>query len=67
LHAGHCIAGDSKYGDEDFTRELRDLGGKRLFLHAYALSLTLPDGSPLDVKAPVDDLWSTAVERLASA
>ena len=67
LHAGHCIAGDAKYGDEDFTRELRELGGKRLFLHAYALSLTLPDGSPLEVKAPVDELWSTAVERLASA
>jgi len=67
LHAGHCIAGDAKYGDEDFTRELRDLGGKRLFLHAYALSLTLPDGSRLDVQAPVDELWAAAVERLASA
>jgi len=67
LHAGHCIAGDAKYGDEDFTRELRDLGGKRLFLHAYALSLTLPDGSRLDVQAPVDELWAAAVERLAGA
>jgi 23S rRNA pseudouridine955/2504/2580 synthase len=67
LHAGHCIAGDPKYGDEAFTRELRDLGGKRLFLHAYALSLTLPDGSRLEVKAPVDDMWASAVERLASA
>ena len=67
LHAGHCIAGDPKYGDEAFTRELRDLGGKRLFLHAYALSLTLPDGSRLEVKAPVDDAWASAVERLASA
>ncbi|WP_263262868.1 23S rRNA pseudouridine(955/2504/2580) synthase RluC [Pseudomonas sp. RIT-PI-S] len=67
LHAGHCIAGDPKYGDEEFSRELRDLGGKRLFLHAYALSLTLPDGSRLDVQAPVDELWSAAVERLASA
>lgn len=67
LHAGHCIAGDPKYGDEAFTRELRELGGKRLFLHAYALSLTLPDGSRLEVKAPVDDTWASAVERLASA
>ena len=24
-HAGHSIAGDSKYGDEDFTREVREL------------------------------------------
>jgi len=29
-HAGHSIAGDSKYGDEEFTREIRELGGKRL-------------------------------------
>lgn len=28
-HAGHSIAGDSKYGDEEFTREIRELGGKR--------------------------------------
>ena len=67
LHAGHCIAGDPKYGDEAFTRELRDLGGKRLFLHAYALSVPLPDGNRLDVKAPVDELWAAAVERLANA
>ena len=26
LHAGHCIAGDSKYGDEGFSKEIRDLG-----------------------------------------
>jgi 23S rRNA pseudouridine955/2504/2580 synthase len=67
LHAGHCIAGDSKYGDEDFTREIRDLGGKRLFLHAYALTVPLPDGGELKVEAPVDDMWAKTVERLLSA
>jgi 23S rRNA pseudouridine955/2504/2580 synthase len=67
LHAGHSIAGDPKYGDEDFSREIRELGGKRLFLHAYALSVTLPDGSRLDVQAPVDDLWAATVEKLANA
>ena len=36
-HAGHAIAGDPKYGDEDFSREIRELGGKRLFLHAAQL------------------------------
>jgi 23S rRNA pseudouridine955/2504/2580 synthase len=67
LHAGHCIAGDSKYGDEDFTREIRDLGGKRLFLHAYALTVPLPDGGELKVEAPVDEMWAKTVERLLSA
>jgi len=67
LHAGHCIAGDSKYGDEDFTREIRELGGKRLFLHAYALTVPLPDGGELKLEAPVDEVWASAVERLGAA
>ncbi|MBF7141530.1 MULTISPECIES: 23S rRNA pseudouridine(955/2504/2580) synthase RluC [Pseudomonas] len=67
LHAGHSIAGDPKYGDEDFSREVRELGGKRLFLHAYALSVTLPDGSRLDVQAPVDEMWAATVEKLVNA
>lgn len=65
-HAGHAIAGDPKYGDEEFSREIRELGGKRLFLHAYALSLVLPDGTPLRVEAPVDDMWEKTLERLGA-
>ena len=67
LHAGHCIAGDPKYGDEDFSREIRDLGGKRLFLHAYALTVPLPDGGELKLEAPVDEMWAKTVERLLLA
>ena len=66
LHAGHCIAGDSKYGDEDFTREIRELGGKRLFLHAYSLTVPLPDGGQLKIEAPVDEMWAKTVERLSA-
>ncbi|MNC29574.1 Ribosomal large subunit pseudouridine synthase C [compost metagenome] len=65
-HAGHSIAGDSKYGDEDFTREIRELGGKRLFLHAHALRVTLPDGGVLELEAPVDDVWAKTLERLGA-
>lgn len=63
-YAGHPIAGDSKYGDDDFTREIKDLGGKRLFLHAHALAITLPDGGALSLEAPVDDIWATTLEQL---
>ncbi|AHY42409.1 23S rRNA pseudouridine(955/2504/2580) synthase RluC [Stutzerimonas decontaminans] len=63
-HAGHSIAGDSKYGDEEFTREIRELGGKRLFLHAYALKVPLPDGGELSFEAPVDEMWARTLERL---
>ncbi len=65
-HAGHSIAGDSKYGDEDFTREIRDLGGKRLFLHAYALAVPLPEGGELKLEAEVDDIWERTLERLGA-
>jgi len=63
-HAGHSIAGDSKYGDEEFTRVIRELGGKRLFLHAYALKVPLPDGGELSFEAPVDEMWARTLERL---
>lgn len=66
LHAGHAIAGDSKYGDEDFTREIRDAGGKRLFLHAYSLRVPLLDGGELQLEAPVDEMWVRTLERLGA-
>jgi len=36
---GCPIAGDGKYGDREFNRELRDLGLKRLFLHASRIRI----------------------------
>ncbi|ENA30654.1 MULTISPECIES: 23S rRNA pseudouridine(955/2504/2580) synthase RluC [Pseudomonas] len=63
-HAGHSIAGDPKYGDEAFSREIRDLGGKRLFLHAASLNVPLPDGETLQLTAPVDETWAATLSRL---
>ncbi len=37
LHAGHPLAGDPKYGDEDFNKLMKTRGLKRLFLHAHSL------------------------------
>lgn len=65
-HAGHPIAGDSKYGDDDFTQTLRQLGGKRLFLHAHRLQIKLSEQSPLDLEAPVDAIWSSTLRRLSA-
>jgi len=36
---GHEIAGDTKYGDREFNRQLKQLGCKRLMLHASKLDL----------------------------
>ncbi|KIL04915.1 MAG: 23S rRNA pseudouridine(955/2504/2580) synthase RluC [Pseudomonadota bacterium] len=63
-HAGHAIAGDNKYGDEEFSRVIRELGGKRLFLHAYSLRVPLPEGGELTLEAPVDEVWGRTLERL---
>ena len=63
-HAGHAIAGDSKYGEEEFSGLIRELGGKRLFLHACALRVPLPEGGELILEAPVDELWARTLERL---
>lgn len=41
-HAGHVIAGDDKYGDFEWNRQLSKLGHKRMFLHAWQLSLQHP-------------------------
>ena len=66
LHAGHSIAGDPKYGDEEFSKESRELGGKRLFLHAYQLRIKLPEGVELRLEAPVDESWASTLERLSA-
>ena len=53
---GQPIAGDDKYGNDDFNRRMREVGLKRLFLHAQALRFQLAEGeAPLEVRAPLDD------------
>jgi len=61
-HAGHPIAGDDKYGDFGWNRDLQKLGGKRMFLHAWQLRFTHPVlGQEVQLQAhlPVDLLhWA---------
>lgn len=63
-HAGHPIAGDSKYGDDDFSKHIRTLGSKRLFLHAHYLAIPREDESPLIINAEPDAAWLTTLEKL---
>jgi len=61
----HPIAGDSKYGDKQFTADMKKLGLKRLFLHAKRLSFTLPSsGVKYEVEAPLDSDLEQVVKRL---
>lgn len=53
-HLGTPIMGDGKYGDKSANARARDLGLKRLFLHASALSFELPDGAGrFSIEAPL--------------
>lgn len=61
-HCGHPILGDSKYGDKLANRHFRELGLKRLFLHAQQLYLPLSD--PIKVVAPLSDDLESVLEKL---
>jgi len=53
-HAGHPIAGDAKYGDFEWNRQLARAGLRRMFLHAWQLSIRHPgDGRQLEFTAPL--------------
>lgn len=64
-HAGHPIAGDSKYGDDGFDKAIRELGGKRLFLHAHYLRIPQADKPDLELHAEQDAMWTNTLEKLS--
>ena len=62
---GTPILGDPKYGDEGANRHFRDLGLRRLFLHAASLRLEWPDaGCDFTIEAPLPDELRDLLERL---
>ena len=64
-HIGHPLAGDPKYGDEDFNKLMKTRGLKRLFLHAH--SLRFPWGESGDVRqfnAPMGPELRAVLEKL---
>lgn len=68
VHAGHPIAGDDKYGEREFNRDLRAVGLRRLFLHAARLRFAHPTrGVKIDIEAPLPPELATVLERLHEA
>ena len=54
--SGHPLAGDDKYGEKDFNRQMADLGLRRIFLHASSLSYEDPvSGEPRFFNSPLPD------------
>lgn len=65
-YRSHPLAGDEKYGDKDFNKEMRQLGLKRLFLHAHLLEFTLPStGEKIRVSAPLDEDLQDCLNKLS--
>ena len=53
---GHEIAGDDKYGNSEFNRDMRKRGLRRLLLHAASLELPQTDYTPeIVINAPLPD------------
>ncbi|SMN11965.1 Ribosomal large subunit pseudouridine synthase C [uncultured Candidatus Thioglobus sp.] len=64
-YAGHPLAGDDKYGDRDFDRQLHAQGLKRLFLHAHQLTFSNPTtGEIQTVRAPLSSELSEFLTKL---
>ena len=64
-HIGHPLAGDEKYGDPVFNKALRELGLRRLFLHAVALGFREPGSErEVHVSAPLPDDLREVLNRL---
>lgn len=54
-HAGHPIAGDARYGDDDANRQFRQRGLKRLFLHAQSIAFVDNSNNDFHFTAPLPD------------
>ncbi|MBW4052429.1 MAG: 23S rRNA pseudouridine(955/2504/2580) synthase [Proteobacteria bacterium] len=63
-YAGHPVAGDEKYGDAEFNARMRDLGLKRMFLHAHSMSFEWPQGAPFSASAPLPPELAAVLDRL---
>lgn len=61
----HPVAGDEKYGDREFNKRLRQYGLKRMFLHAWQLSLKHPiTEEPLTFNAELPDTLKDVLKKL---
>lgn len=63
-YAGCPLIGDEKYGLPEVNHQFRNLGCRRLFLHAAKLDLVLPDGRDLSLQAPLPEDLAAFLQTL---
>jgi 23S rRNA pseudouridine955/2504/2580 synthase len=67
-HAGHPLAGDGKYGDEEFNKRMRAAGLRRLFLHAHSLRFPWGgEGEEMLLSAPLAAELRAVLEKLGKS
>jgi len=65
LYMGHPVAGDDKYGQRNFNRDMKKFGLKRLFLHAWKLGIAHPTtNQKLALEAPLPTQLENVVNKL---
>jgi len=67
-HIGHPLAGDEKYGDPVFNRQMRALGLRRMLLHAHFLEFTDPyNDEVITVSSPLGDDVKAVLAQLETS
>ncbi|MBT3048309.1 MAG: 23S rRNA pseudouridine(955/2504/2580) synthase RluC [Candidatus Thiodiazotropha sp.] len=62
---GSPVLGDTKYGDDDANRGMREIGLRRLFLHAHQVSFRWPgDAHALCIDAPLPQALAELLDKL---
>lgn len=64
-HIGHCIVGDTRYGDNRRNSYFKNLGLSRLYLHARTLGFTWR-GEKIQVLANTDSQWDRSLQALGT-
>lgn len=64
-HIRHAIAGDKRYGDAGFNARMKQLGLRRLFLHASGLRIAGPGGEDYLFHAALPDDLAGPLAALA--
>lgn len=63
--SGHPLAGDPKYGADEFNREMKQAGLDRMFLHACRIRFPHPvSREPMEVEAPVPPALARLLVKL---
>ena len=64
-HIGYPLAGDDKYGQRAFNKQMKKAGLKRLFLHAWKLCITHPaTNETLQIEAPIPLQLQTFINKM---